>query len=397
MTALSVPARPVVFTAPTGFTNYNFIKNGISVQNTGANTYSTSTLGNGDKIEVSVTGPGGCIGLLNQVVVQVNPLPVVAAITGPGTVCVNGNITLADTDAPGVWSSLNATIATVDASGVVTGKSPGTTTINYTFTNANGCNGTVSKAITVSTPPAVTAITGNFNICRGFASQLSDATPGGIWSSDNTGVASVNGTGLVSGDGAGNANISYTVTDANGCSTTVTALVTVSLLPTVAPITSASTFNVCVNGTLQLSDATSGGVWSSSNNSLATVNSSGVVSGIASGPVTITYSITTSCGQNAQASQVVNVNAQPSATISYSGSPFCTSSGSGSSYSNRYRWRNLFGSRRSYYRHQYRNDHAFRQHRWRLHSHLFNTGIRRLRNIYHHYPGNNYCCTFGYH
>jgi hypothetical protein len=55
------------------------------------------------------------------------------------------------------------------------------------------------------------------------------------------------------------------------------------------PITGNNT--VCVNQLLLLSNATSGGTWSSSNTAVATVNSFGLVSGISAGPAVITYTV----------------------------------------------------------------------------------------------------------
>ena len=318
----------VVFTAPTGFTNYDFILNGITVQSGASNTYSNNSLVNGDQAEVAVTNSNGCIGLLNTITVTVNPLPVVSSITGTLSVCVNSTTTLTDATAGGVWSSNNSAIATIDASGLVTGVAAGTVTINYTFTNTDGCSTTVSATITVNALPTVAPITGNFNVCTSTDSQLSDATPGGTWSSGNTGVATVDATGLVSGIAPGTAIISYTVTGGNGCTTVVTANVTVTTLPVVAPITTtAPSFNVCIGGTIPLKDATSGGVWSSDNTAVATINSSGVVTGIANGTAIISYTITTTCSETVSATQTITVNAPPSATIAYTGGPFCTTSG----------------------------------------------------------------------
>ena len=56
------------------------------------------------------------------------------------------------------------------------------------------------------------------------------------------------------------------------------------------PITGGN--SVCVNQLLLLSNATSGGVWSSSNTSIATVNSFGLVTGISAGPAVISYTVT---------------------------------------------------------------------------------------------------------
>ena len=314
----------VIFTAPTGFTNYDFLLNGATIQSGASNTYSNSALINDDRLQVAVTNASGCIGLLNTDTITVNPLPAVAPITGTFNVCVNSTTTLTDATISGVWASSNSAIATIDASGVLTGVAAGTVTITYTFTNANGCSNTVNAIATINALLAVTPITGNVNVCTGTSSQLNNATAGGIWNSSNTAIATVNSLGLVDGISAGTATISYTVTNTNGCTTIVTADVTVNDLPVVAPIT--GTFNVCVSSSTTLADVTSGGTWSSSNTAVATVNASGVVTGLTNGTSIISYSITTSCLQTQSASATITVTAIPSATISYSGSPFCTSS-----------------------------------------------------------------------
>ena len=317
----------VVFTAPAGFSNYNFIKNNISVQNSASNTYTTSSLGTGDNIAVAVTNAGGCIGLLNTISVTVNALPAIAPITGTLSACVNNTTTLSNATAGGVWSSANISIAKVNVvTGVVTGVSAGATDINYTFTNANGCSTTVNATVTINALPVVAAITGNFNVCIGNTSQLSDATASGVWSSSNTSIATITTTGVVNGLVQGTTTISYTVTDANGCSTTATVDVTVYNSPSVAAIT--GSFNVCTGGTTSLSDVTAGGTWSSSNTSVATINTSGVVTSVTSGTSIIAYTITPTCGQPVSATQTITVNTPSSATINYAGGPsFCTSSG----------------------------------------------------------------------
>ena len=330
----------VIFTAPNGFTNYNFLLNGVSVQNNPTQkTYTTTSLANGDKVTIAVTGTGGCINLLNEYTITVNPLPVVAPITATSfEVCVGNAITLSDATntPPGVWSSENSGIATVvPATGVVTGVAAGTAAIDYTYTNSNGCSTTVTAMVTVHALPDVEPITGNFNICTGFTSQLTDATntTGGtfLWSSNNTSAATVDQTGLVTGVAPGSATISFAFTDSYGCTTTVTADVVVTSTPSVAAITTAAPagFNVCIGGTLKLKDVTPSGIWSSSDPSKATVDGAGLVTGVSAvlpSPV-ISYSITTSCGEMISSTQEVIVHAPPTATISYAGTPFCTTAG----------------------------------------------------------------------
>jgi hypothetical protein len=120
--------------------------------------------------------------------------------------------------------------------------------------------------------------------------------------------------------------ISCVVTpDASGCNTATyqSNLVTVlsSGNPIVAPITGTTT--ICLGGTTQLLNASPGGVWSSSNLSVATVNATGLVTSIASGLATITYTITNgSCSSNAVAMITVN-NLTPSVAITSNSSNIC--------------------------------------------------------------------------
>jgi Concanavalin A-like lectin/glucanases superfamily/Secretion system C-terminal sorting domain/Bacterial Ig-like domain (group 2)/PKD-like domain/Ig-like domain CHU_C associated len=82
-------------------------------------------------------------------------------------------------------------------------------------------------------------------------------------------------------------NYVYTTT-ANGCSSSST--ISVDVYPTPAPITGTSV--LCVGGTSTLSSTTSGGAWTSSNTTVATVSSAGVVTALSAGTTTITYALT---------------------------------------------------------------------------------------------------------
>ncbi len=74
----------------------------------------------------------------------------------------------------------------------------------------------------------------------------------------------------------------------------------------VAPVT--GTMSVCVGATTALSDATTGGTWSSSTPAIGSISAAGVVSGIAAGTTTITYTV----GVN-KVTAVVTVNPLPAA------------------------------------------------------------------------------------
>ena len=56
-------------------------------------------------------------------------------------------------------------VATVDASGLVTGVAAGTASITYTVHNGSGCDNAASLTVTVNDVPVVEAITGTEAVC----------------------------------------------------------------------------------------------------------------------------------------------------------------------------------------------------------------------------------------
>jgi glycine rich protein/type IX secretion system substrate protein/Big-like domain-containing protein len=133
-------------------------------------------------------------------------------------------------------------------------------------------------------------ITGPTAACTGFTAQLTDAVTGGAWTSSNTTIATVNSGGLVTGVAAGVCTISYG--GALPCGTLWTTYAfTVSAAPT--GITGSST--ICKSQTQSYTVTGSGGTWSTSNTTLATINTSGVATGVASGGITITYGLSATC------------------------------------------------------------------------------------------------------
>ena len=235
--------------------------------------------------------------------VTVNSLPTVNPITGTTSVCVGLTTNLFNTTTGGTWSSASPSVATINSSGVVTGNAPGTSLISYTVTDGNSCSKTVNTTLTVNALPVVS---GPSAVCVGNTIQLSPAV-GGTWASSDTAIATVTNSGLVTGIDSGSATFTFTNTTTN-CSATTTA-VTVNPLPTVNPIT--GTQSVCVGLTTNLFNTTSGGTWSSASTNIATINSSGVVTGIAGGTSVITYTFTNGNGCTATNSTTVTVNALP--------------------------------------------------------------------------------------
>jgi gliding motility-associated-like protein len=227
----------------------------------------------------------GCNGTPVQLVINVNALP---SITGTLNVCIGstrqltGSATAATTNA---WVSSDTSVATVDNSGLVTGVGIGTTSITYT--NSNGC-----QRVVLFTVNALPTITGVLTICAGSTSQLTGSATAGstnAWVSSNTSVATVNNSGLVTGVGAGTTTITYT--NSNGCQ--ITASIIVNALPTIS-----GTLSVCAGSTIQLTGSATAAItnaWVSSNTTVATIDNTGLVSGLTAGTTSITYTNSNGC------------------------------------------------------------------------------------------------------
>ena len=128
------------------------------------------------------------------------------------------------------WNSSNGNVATVSSDGTVTAKSPGTANITCVTTDGSK----KSATCTVTVKQGVTGITLNktsATIGVGNSTQLtanvspSNATNKSVkWNSSNTGVATVNGNGQVTGVGVGTTTITCRSSDGNAtasCTVTV--------------------------------------------------------------------------------------------------------------------------------------------------------------------------------
>jgi len=313
--------------APTGTWQYEFYKGTTVVQSASTvSTYNALTSGSYTVKIYNAIDSVGCAKTSSAVTVTVNPLPTITATSSPGKICVGSLATLTATGGSSyAWSNSIATASqTVNP----------TATITYTITgtDANGCKGTGSVALTVNALPTITASASPTSVCSGVPSTL---TAGGgtsyIWSNSiATATQTVSPT----------ATITYKVTgtDANSCSNTGSVTVTVTPPPTVS--LSASPASICkgLSTTLTASGATTY-AW---NNSLPAG-----ASNTASPTATTTYIVTgTSSGCTATATVTVTINTLPTITATASPTAVCAGSttilkGSGGTT---YSWSNGLGS-----------------------------------------------------
>ncbi len=169
------------------------------------------------------TGPSCSVSMAATVVSTVTS----DSVTGPSTVCVGSTTTLSSTAGGGTWSSSSTGIATVSASGVVTGVAAGTAIITHTTMGACGTS-TVTRSVTVTSTTSPGSITGTTTVNTGFTTTLSNSVTGGTWSSSDATIATISSTGVVTGVAAGTAVITYTVTGCSGPAYTTT-VVTVTV------------------------------------------------------------------------------------------------------------------------------------------------------------------------
>ena len=279
------------------------------------NTFNPSVAGVGTfTISYTATDGNGCSNTANQSV-TVNGLPTVSINGLPSSFCINS---------PAVILNGNPSGGTFSGTGVSGGSfnpasaGAGTHTITYSYTDANGCSNDATQAVTVNNLPTVSITNLNSSYCV-------NATPITLTGSPSGGTFS--GPGVSGGvfnpasAGTGSHTITYTYTDANGCTNSTTQNVTVNGLPTVS--FSGLNLSYCVNASsATLTGSPAGGTFSGTGISGNTFNPS--VAGV--GTFTITYTATDGNGCSNTANQSVTVNGLPTVTITGLPSSFCINS-----------------------------------------------------------------------
>jgi len=340
--AIEVFALPTVtFTAPSDVCVDAGIQSGLGSGTATGGVYSGSGVtddGNGmtysfdpavagvgtHTITYTFTNANGCTNTANDTI-EVFALPIVT-FTAPSDVCIDAGIQSglgSGTATGGVYSGSGVTD---DGNGMTYSFDPsvsgvGTHTITYTFTNANGCTNTASDTIEVFALPTVT-FTAPSDVCidAGVQSGLGSGTAtGGVYS--GSGVTD-DGNGMTySFDpavaGVGTHTITYTFTNANGCTNTANDTIEVFALPIV---TFTAPSDVCIDAGIQSglgSGTATGGVYSGSG---VTDDGNGMtysfdpsVSGV--GTHTITYTFTNANGCTNTASDTIEVFALPTVTF----------------------------------------------------------------------------------
>ena len=194
------------------------------------------------------------------------------------------------------WTSSNTDVATVTAEGIVTAKGAGTSVIT-----AKTYNGKTAKC-TITVKQQVTAIAlsdetvslwvGKKKTLTATAAPTTANNTSINWSSSDNKVATVSSKGVITAKGKGTCTITCTAADGYGtkniCEVTVKQPVTeIALSETTASLWVGDTKTITATAT----PTTAGNIsvtWSSSDNSVASVSSEGVITANGEGTCTIT-------------------------------------------------------------------------------------------------------------
>lgn len=202
------------------------------------------------------------------------------------------------------WSSSNTNVASVSSSGVVVAKGEGTATITVK-TDDGGY--TAACTIRVSKPsPSVVAVTGvklsaiGIELPVGGSKRLSatitpsNATNKGVtWSSDNASVAAVNASGLITAKGEGTATVTVRTDDGGYTATCKITVVPVTAPEKVEISVSADSLKYKETTRVNVSELPVGYTvqYSSSDESIAKVDSNGNIKAVGKGTATITVKV----------------------------------------------------------------------------------------------------------
>ena len=215
-----------------------------------------------------------------------------------------------------LWSSANTSVATVDQNGKVTAVSAGIARIT-----AKTSNGRYSASCIVYVEDLVSSISfdkSELVIYNGTSEKITatvlpfTSNQSLEWSSDNTSVAEVSSSGVVTGISIGTATITATAKDGSGISQTCrvevrpkVCITDITLNKTTLVLNEGQTETITAN--VAPDDAYDKSLtWSSSNTSVATVDQAGKVTAVSKGTATITVTDKDGSAKSASCSVTVN-------------------------------------------------------------------------------------------
>ncbi|MGY3857790.1 beta strand repeat-containing protein [Aeromonas intestinalis] len=222
------------------------------------------------------------------------------------------------------WSSADTSIATIDAMGLAKTLKVSETVItaSYQGVTSNSSELTITDAIPtqVSIIPPTTKLAKGLSLQLQAIATLSDDTTKDVstqasWQSDNPSVLSVDSQGKITANDTGDATVTATILGVTGqtsVSAVNLAVSQIQIIPASVQLAIGTTTKLTAIATFadnSTQDVSSQIAWLSSNNAVATVDSTGLVTGVAAGSVTLSATL---LGVTATTSIQVN-NASPTA------------------------------------------------------------------------------------
>jgi uncharacterized protein YjdB len=241
----------------------------------------------------------------SDLTVMINTKPVTSFI-GPKTLCLNETSQLIPNNG-GNWISENPDIASINSAGIVTANNSGAT--KFFFISSEGCKSEVSDTLRVHLIPKID-LNGQDSICQGSTTLLT-STSSGQWISLDNSIAIISHSGTITGIGSGIATFKFTANN-NNCSVNSNNFpITVLDRPSTQLIGSNAT---CINNSSSFLP-NSGGMWTSSNTNVATINNQGMVNAVSPGTATFTFkNLNTTC--NSLPTTPFTVYAKPIVNVS---------------------------------------------------------------------------------
>ena len=242
--SVTVPCNGSATVTPTGSGSYSYLWNDALAQTTAIAT--ALCPGSYDVLVTDLVS----LCSVNKTIVVGNTavLPAIISITkGTSPICSGSNASFSINGTPNATVSYTINteptqIVVLNASGnaqVEVNQVTSDTTILLSQISLSSCSATVTntETVIVSTPPNAGNLSGDQVICSNETATFISTIAGGLWSSSDTSIATVNPDGgLIKAVSSGSATMTYTVVAIGGCTipATATRLVTISSTPTVA-------------------------------------------------------------------------------------------------------------------------------------------------------------------
>ena len=202
------------------------------------------------------------------------------------------------------WSSSDSTVAAVNSVGLLTAFKVGSVTVTASM---GGVSGTGNVAVNAPSLASITITPVAFTIASGQSKQLSalgvysdgtsqDVTSQVTWNALSSSYATVSSSGLVTGVAAGSSTITATMGSKSGSAVaTVTSALLTSIVvtPATASIATGQTQAFTASGIFSdgsTTDITNSVTWSSNATNFATVDQTGLATGVSAGAATISAS-----------------------------------------------------------------------------------------------------------